>query len=435
MLRRWKTALGAIALAAVSGPLTPPTAGGAPATAAAGSSTVMAPVAFPGAEGFGAQVSGGRGGEVYHVTTLADSGPGSFRDAVSRGPRIVVFDVGGYITLASPLHIASDITVAGQTAPGDGVSTRGYQISLSNSDNVIVRYMRFRHGLTPNQNRDAVGIDSGSNMILDHVSTSWGRDENFSINSSTNVTVQNSIIAEGLSPHSCGGLVQSDGVTLSHNLYLHNKTRNPKSKGRLQYVNSVIYDWGSDAYILGDSAGVSNANAIGNYFIKGPSSSGGPFSRANANYHIYAAGNFYDGDLDGQLNGRETTQADLGPATVEDKPFAFPPVTVETAQQAYRTVLAGAGASRPRDAIDTRLVDDVTRQTGAIISDPESVGGFGTLRGGTPPPDGDRDGMPDAWERAEGLNPADPADAKATGADGYTHVERYLNGLADGHLR
>jgi pectate lyase len=436
---RWRTALAAVALAAVSGPLTPLTTGHAPAAVAAGVTaagvTAAAPVAFPGAEGFGAQVTGGRGGEVYHVTTLNDSGPGSFRDAVSRGPRIVVFDVGGYITLASPLHIAGNITIAGQTAPGDGVSTRGYQISVSDSDNVIVRYMRFRHGLTPNQNRDAVGIDSGSNMIFDHVSTSWGRDETFSINSSTNITVQYSIIAEGLSPHSCGGLVQSDGVTLSHNLYLHNKTRNPKSKGRLQYVNSVIYDWGSDAYILGDSAGVSNANAVGNYFVKGPSSSGGPFSRANANYHIYASGNFYDGDVDGQLDGRETTQADLGPATVEDRPFAFPPVTVESAQQAYQSVLAGAGASHPRDAIDTRLVNDVVRQTGAIISDPESVGGFGTLRGGTPPPDGDRDGMPDAWERGHGLNPADPSDAKATDTTGYTHVETYLNELAAGHER
>ncbi|PAZ11716.1 pectate lyase [Streptomyces sp. SA15] len=402
---------------------------------AGGSSTTAATIAFPGAEGFGAQATGGRGGEVYHVTNLNDSGPGSFRDAVSKGPRIVVFDVGGYITLASPLHVASDITIAGQTAPGDGVATRGYQVSFSNSDNVIVRYMRFRHGLTPNQNRDAVGIDKGSNMIFDHVSTSWGRDETFSINSSTDITVQYSIIAEGLAPHSCGGLVQSDGVTLGHNLYIHNKTRNPKSKGRLQYVNSVVYDWGSDAYILGDSAGVSNANAIGNYFVKGPSSSGGPFSRANANYRIHAAGNFYDGDVDGRLDGRETTRADLGPATVEDKPFAFPPVTVETAQQAYDAVLAGAGASLHRDSVDTRLVNDVVHQTGGIISDPASVGGFGTLRGGTPPPDTDRDGMPDAWERGQGLNPEDPSDAGRTDggdANGYTNIERYLNELAGG---
>ncbi|MET9830359.1 hypothetical protein ABZ078_13765 [Streptomyces sp. NPDC006385] len=426
MSRTWRNTLAMVALVAVSGPLTPSAAGGAAEAVAAGGAAA-APAAFPGAEGFGARATGGRGGEVYHVTNLDDSGSGSFRDAVSRGPRIVVFDVGGYITLKSPLHVASDITIAGQTAPGDGVATRGYQVSFSNSDNVIVRYMRFRHGLTPNQNRDAVGIDKGSNMIFDHVSTSWGRDETFSINSSTGITVQYSIIAEGLSPHSCGGLVQSDGVTLSRNLYIHNKTRNPKSKGRLQHVNNVVYNWGSDAYILGDSAGISNANSMGNYFVKGPSSSGGPYSRANANYHIHAAGNFYDPDVDGRLDGRETTAADLGPATVEDKPFAFPPITVETAQQAYATVLSEAGASRTRDAIDTRLVNDVTRQTGAIISDPQSVGGFGTLRGGTPPPDTDRDGMPDTWERARGLDPDDASDADDTHASGYTNIERYVN--------
>ncbi|MDT0343622.1 pectate lyase family protein [Streptomyces litchfieldiae] len=413
--------LGVVAAAAVLGPLMPAAAGGAP---------MAAPVAFPGAEGFGAQVTGGRGGEVYHVTHLNDSGPGSFRDAVSQPNRIVVFDVGGYIALRSPVHVSSNITIAGQSAPGDGVATRGYQVSFSNSDNVIVRYMRFRHGLTPDQNRDAVAIDSGSNMIFDHVSTSWGRDETFSINSSTNITVQYSIMAEGLDPHSCGGLVQSDGVTLSHNLYIHNKTRNPKSKGRLQYVNSVIYNWGTDGYILGDSAGISNANAVGNYFVAGPSTTGDPFTRANANYHIYASGNYYDEDADGQLDGRATTDADLGPATIEDQPFDFPPVTVQTARQAYDTVLAGAGASLHRDAIDTRLVNDVARQTGAIITDPAQVGGFGVLRGGTPPADTDRDGIPDTWEHERGLDPGDASDAGDTDAGGYTHVERYLNELA-----
>ncbi|MET9970930.1 hypothetical protein ABZZ80_34735 [Streptomyces sp. NPDC006356] len=433
MARAWRNTVAILVLVAASSSLT---------TGAAGRTTEAAPpgaaaaavAAFPGAEGFGARATGGRGGDVYHVTNLNDSGAGSLRDAVSRGPRIVVFDVGGYVTLKSPLHVASDITIAGQTAPGDGVATRGYQVSFSNSDNVVVRHIRFRHGLTPGQNRDADGIDKGSNMIFDHVSTSWGRDETFSVNSSTGITVQYSIIAEGLAPHSCGGLVQSDGVTLSHNLYIHNKTRNPKSKGRLQHVNNVVYNWGSDAYILGDSAGISNANSAGNYFVKGPSSSGGPYSRANANYRIHASGNFYDGDVDGRLDGRETTDADLGPATVEDKPFAFPPITVETAQQAYTTVLSEAGASLSRDAVDARLVNDVTHQTGAIISDPQSVGGFGTLRGGTPPTDTDRDGMPDTWERARGLDPGDASDGDDTDASGYTHIESYLNELADDRM-
>jgi pectate lyase len=421
--RRWRNTLGVVALVAVSGVVAPAAAGSAPA---------LAPVAFPGAEGFGAQATGGRGGEVYHVTNLNDSGSGSFRDAVSEENRIVVFDVGGYISLASPLHVSSNITIAGQTAPGDGVATRGYQVSFSDSENVIVRYMRFRHGLTPDQNRDAITMDGASTIVFDHVSASWGRDENFSINSSQNITVQYSIISEGLEPHSCGGLVQSDGVTLSHNLYAHNKTRNPKSKGVLQYVNNVVYNWGSDAYILGDSAGISNANALGNYFVAGPSTSGAPYSRANANYMIYADGNYYDGDKDGQLDGRETTDADLGPATIMDQPFDFPDIAVQSAQDAYETVLAEAGASLHRDVIDERLVDDVRNESGALITDPAAVGGFGQLNGGSAPADGDRDGMPDAWEDAQGLNPDDPSDAHGTDASGYTNIERYLNGLVQG---
>lgn len=402
----------------------------APRVSAQSVAPLAAAPAFPGAAGFGAAATGGRGGAVYHVTNLNDSGAGSFRDAVSQGPRIVVFDVGGYINLASPLSIKSNITVAGQTAPGDGVATRGYQVSLSNATNVIVRYMRFRHGLTPNQNRDGITINEGSNQIFDHVSVSWGRDENFSINSSANITVQNSIISEGLDPHSCGGLIQSDGVTLYRNLYAHNKTRNPKVKGRNQFVNNVVYNWGSDAYIEGDSAGRSDANVVGNYFVKGPSTgSAGPFTRGNLNFHIYSAGNYYDADKDGVLDGRPTTTADLGNVVVEPAPFPFPAITAASAAAAHQAVVDGAGASLRRDAVDRRVVADLTRQAGAIITDPAAVGGFGSLAGGAAPADGDRDGMPDAWERSNGLNPANAADGDDYAADGYTNVERYLNSL------
>lgn len=403
----------------------------APRVSAQTSAPLAAAPAFPGAAGFGAAATGGRGGAVYHVTNLNDSGAGSFRDAVSQGPRIVVFDVGGYINLASPLSIKSNITVAGQTAPGDGVATRGYQVSLSNANNVIVRYMRFRHGLTPNQNRDGVTINEGANQIFDHVSVSWGRDENFSINSSANITVQNSIISEGLDPHSCGGLIQSDGVTLFRNLYAHNKTRNPKVKGRNQFVNNVVYNWGSDAYIEGDSAGRSDANVVGNYFVKGPSTgTAGPFTRGNLNFHIYASGNYYDADKDGTLDGRPTTVADLGNVVVEPAPFPFPAITAVSAAAAHQAVVDRAGASLRRDPVDRRLIADLTRQTGAIITDPAAVGGFGSLAGGAAPADGDRDGMPDAWERSNGLNPANAADGDDYAADGYTNVERYLNSLA-----
>jgi pectate lyase len=420
--------------ASATGAATPDAAGpraAAPPRADPAQAQAQAVGAFPGAVGFAARATGGRGGEVYHVTNLGDSGPGSLRDAVSTGPRIVVFDVGGYIDLLSPLSIKSNITVAGQTAPGDGIGTRGFQVSLSNATNVIVRYMRFRHGLTPNQNRDGVTINEGSNQIFDHVSVSWGRDENFSINNSTNITVQNSIISEGLDPHSCGGLVQSDGVTLYRTLYAHNKTRNPKVKGRNQFVNNVVYNWGSDAYIEGDSAGRSDANVVGNYFVKGASTgSGSPFTRGNLNFHIYAAGNYHDGNRNGVLDGVPVTTEDLGTVVVEPTPFPFPTVPESSAADAYRAVVAQAGASLRRDAIDRRVVADVTNETGAIITDPAAVGGFGSLAGGAAPADGDRDGMPDAWERANGHNPADAADGAALGPDGYSNVERYLNSLA-----
>ncbi|MES2464185.1 MAG: hypothetical protein V4671_26785, partial [Armatimonadota bacterium] len=154
--------------------------------------------AFPGAEGFGGRASGGRGGAVYHVTNLNDTGPGSFRDAVSQGPRIVVFDVGGYIELKSPVAVASNITIAGQTAPGDGIGTKNEQISFSNVENVIVRYLRIRGGIDGRPGKDGASVFKGKNQIFDHVSVAWGRDETFSINESQDITVQNSIIAEGL---------------------------------------------------------------------------------------------------------------------------------------------------------------------------------------------------------------------------------------------
>jgi pectate lyase len=393
---------------------------------------VAAP-AFPGAAGFGAQATGGRSGQVYHVTNLNDSGSGSLREAVSTGPRIVVFDVGGYIDLRSPLSIKSNITIAGQTAPGDGIATRGYQVSTSNATNVIIRYMRFRHGLTPGQNRDGVTINEGRNQIFDHVSVSWGRDENFSINNSTDITVQNAIIAEGLDPHSCGGLVQSDGVTIYRSLYAHNKTRNPKVKGRNQFVNNVVYNWGSDAYIEGDSAGRSDANVVNNYFVKGPSTgSGSPFTRGNLNFHIHASGNYHDGNKNKVRDGVPVTTADLGNVVVEPSPFPFPQVPQVSAADAYRSVLAQAGASLRRDSIDRRVTADVANETGLIITDPASVGGFGNLVGGTAPADADRDGMPDAWERANGLNPGDAGDGDDIGPSGYSNVEHYLNGLVAG---
>jgi pectate lyase len=392
--------------------------------------------AFPGAEGFGARATGGRGGAVYHVTNLNDAGPGSFRDAVSRGPRIVVFDVGGYIALKSPVAVASNITIAGQTAPGDGIGTRNEQISFSNVENVIVRYLRIRGGIDGRPGKDGASVFKGRGQIFDHLSVAWGRDETFSINESENITVQNCIIAEGLLRHSMGGLVQWNTISLHHNLYSTNNDRNPKAKGKIDFVNNVVYNWGADAFVAGGSAGRSDVNVVGNYFIAGPSSKrlDDPISRGNLNFHLFMDGNYFDANRNGRIDGRAIARADVDDTMVwEPKRYDYPLVTTESAADACRRVLAGAGASLVRDAVDTRLIRNVLKGEGMLISDPAAVGGFGTLRGGTPPRDTDRDGMPDDWETKHGLDPKNPADATGdVDRTGYTNIEKYINGLADG---
>lgn len=193
-------------------------------------------LAFPGAEGWGRFATGGRTGSVYHVTNLKDSGSGSLRDAVSQPNRIVVFDVAGVIKLESRLVFAKNLYVAGQTAPGEGITVYGNGVSFSGATNTIVRYMRFRMGKNGDSGKDAAGIANGTNMIFDHCSVSWGRDETFSISPDGkgdlhSITIQNSIIGQGLLTHSAGGLIQADSITLYRNLYVDNSlSLNHKNK-------------------------------------------------------------------------------------------------------------------------------------------------------------------------------------------------------------
>jgi autotransporter-associated beta strand protein len=396
--------------------------------------------AFPEAEGFGAYATGGRGGTVYHVTTLNDSGAGSFRDAVSSGNRIVVFDVGGWIELASPVSVQSNITIAGQTAPGQGIGLKNYGISFSNRDNVIARHLRVRQGpYVDSVGRDAVGATNASNVIFDHMSVSWGRDENFSITNSSDVTIQNSIIAEGLLNHSMGGLIEwNEGISIHHSLYISNNDRNPKTKGILDFVNNVVFDWGAFAYVAGDSAGLSYGNVVNNYFIAGPSSSElhDPISRGNRNYSIYLDGNHYDGNLNDQHDGLLFTPADVDDVlTYVPERFDYPLISTDSAERAYEKVLNNVGASLSRDSVDARLVNGVVTRTGMLISDPAVVGGWGTLAGGAAPTDTDQDGMPDDWETDHGLNPANASDRNNLNLFGYTRIEEYLNELGGAHTK
>jgi len=192
-------------------------------------------LAFPGAQGFGRYATGGRGGEVVHVTNLNDSGPGSLRDAISQPNRIVVFDVGGVIKLESRLVFKNNQTIAGQTAPGGGITLYGDGTSFSGANNTIVRYVRFRMGRIGSSGKDTVTMANGHDVIWDHCSLSWGRDGNFDLNRSSgaslyNLTLQDSIVAQGLQSHSTGGLIQTDGTSVIRSLYIDNNSRNPKAR-------------------------------------------------------------------------------------------------------------------------------------------------------------------------------------------------------------
>lgn len=400
---------------------------------------ISALVAFPGASGFGQNAQGGRRGTLYTVTTLADDGAGSLRDAVSQPNRIIIFSVGGVIKITSRLVVSKNITILGQTAPGDGITVYGNGWSFSNADGAIVRYIRIRMGKGGSSGKDAVTIAEGSDMIFDHVSVSWGRDETFSISGSDvgNITIQNSIIAQGLETHSCGGLIQTkvgNGISLFRNLYIDNKTRNPKVKGSNEFTNNVVYNWGGGgAYIAGDSEELSEANVIGNYFIAGPSSSVPAFTRGNDLFHGFVDNNFYDANQDGALNGAAVAvnSASYGGMAIQRSKFAYPaPSRVLSPVDAVAFVAKYAGTSLVRDSVDALLVAELASygKKGGLISDEATVGGVGTVKGGSRGVDSDGDGIPDDAEKRLGFDPA-KADAMAIGQSGYTNVEVWANSL------
>ncbi|EMD88169.1 polysaccharide lyase family 1 protein [Bipolaris maydis ATCC 48331] len=373
--------------------------------------TSASALAFPGAEGFGRNAVGGRGGSVYVVTNLNDSGPGSLRDAVAKSDRIVVFSVGGLITITDRMVVSKRVTILGQTAPGGGITVYGNGWSFSNADDAIVRYIRIRMGKKGSSGKDAITIAEGHNMIFDHVSVSWGRDETFSISGSEvgNITVQNSIIAEGLETHSCGGLMQTalgNGISLFRNLYIDNKTRNPKVKGTNDFTNNVVYNWGGGGgYIAGDSSERSEANIVGNYFISGPSTSVPAFTRGNDLFDGFVQGNFYDSGKDGVLNGKEldVTKENYGGMNIKGTKFAYPaPAKILSANEALALAEKGAGASKVRDSVDQRLIAELKSygKLGQLISDENAapMNGPGTIDGGMKWVDANGNGIPDDVE-------------------------------------
>jgi autotransporter-associated beta strand protein len=401
--------------------------------------------AFPEAEGFGAFVTGGRGGTVYHVTNLNDSGAGSLRDAISQPNRIIVFDTCGviYSNPANPLAFSNNITLAGQTAPGDGITIYGNYVSLSNRNNIILRDIRIRPGVNTASDKKGLNITTGHDIIVDHCSIEWARYDNVGITSNSyNITMQSCMIAEPIQSQYSNCLVDSSrSITLIDNLWIDAKTRNPKTKGDLQYINNVVYNWGATEALSG---GHSSANwyedIINNYFIKGPSSSNTIAGEFSSTDMVYQTGNMKDTDKNGTLNGVAMTTADFSTPTFTSTPYNNPTVavTTDTATNAYYRVVASAGATpQNRDPVDTRLINQVLSlgTSGAVITDETVVGGQPAMTVVTRPAgfDTDNDGMPDAWETAHGLNPNNATDRNLLNPVGYTMVEQYINELGAIH--
>ena len=416
--------------------------------------------AFPGAEGHGRYAVGGRGGAVHHVTTLADSGTGSLRAAVeAKGPRTVIFDVGGTIILATPLKISrSNITIAGQTAPGDGITLRGQPLVIA-ADDVVVRYIRVRLGDETRVQDDAVSITRGRRIIIDHVSASWSVDETLSAGSRYSppedgiydLTVQWSMIAESLNvsvhlkgKHGYGSLIRGGyGARFSwhHNLWADHQARMPRPgnynsaaidpRGPLfEFRNNVFYNWGAGrAGYNADTDSVAGYDFVANWYQAGPDSEGAlAFCEENPLARAFFAGNAMNGAVPTDPWG--LVGCAPGAAYRSPAPLAESGIVTETAAKAYERVLAEAGASKVRDPVDLRIIAGVRDRTGRLINSQTDVGGWPALKSGPAWVDGDGDGMPDDWEQARGFDAKDGSDgAKDRDGDGRTNLEDWLNGL------
>jgi len=444
--------------------------------------------AFPGAEGFGAYSKGGRGGDVYHVTTLEDDGAGSLRQGISTatGPRTIVFDLSGTISLKSNLRInKSNITLAGQTAPGDGICIRDYSVLIYNCQDIIIRYMRFRRGdvqvrlagkPTGSVGLDVISIDDAKNIIIDHCSLSWSCDEIFGIVQNQNVTIQWCIMSEPLgdpilhpygAEHAYGMNNSATTLSVHHNLIDNYVMRGPNfevndalpGQGYHVYkeaVNNVLFDYkdSGSRYTCGielDPGGISGIDFrfhfINNKYICNPSNSKAQMIQATTKYGItdqlkvYVSGNLgpqRSSDAQDQWAAVLVEKAgqirDAIPevkAQMSDVPlFSVPvPVTTQRANDAYSLVLENAGCNRVRDDVDTRILSNVTkRKYNNYLLSQNEVGGWPELKSTAAPIDTDQDGMPDTWETTKGLNKNDPADRNGDkDGNGYTNLEDFIN--------
>ena len=419
--------------------------------------------AFPGAEGHGSTACGGRGGKVIAVTNLSDSGPGSLRAAIeTEGPRIVVFRVSGTIPLKSSLRLRNDdVTIAGQTAPGDGICLKNYSLDLSGANNVVIRYLRVRPGDSSGEGLDALGGREGEDIIIDHCSMSWSVDECVSIYSGArNITVQWCLMSESLyqsvhtkGHHGFGGIWGGQNASWHHNLLAHHSSRNPRIVGKsvggqlVDLRNNVVYNWGYNSTYGGD--GDVRVNLINNVYKPGPATRenvrarvANP-SKGQAPNNWWVAGNLVvDAAAVTANNWLGVHPSGIELADVRaNGPFEVAPVTTQSAEEAFELVLKQVGANCPqRDPLDARIVEETRTGTArfggkydgsgnGIIDSPETVGGWPELKSLPAPADSDGDGMPDAWEGRYGLDSSDVADGpQDKDGDGYTNIEECLNG-------
>ncbi len=419
-------------------------------------------IAFPGAEGGGMYTKGGREGDVYIVTSLEDNiSEGTLRWALGKqGARTIVFQVTGTIYLGSELRISNgDLTIAGQTAPGGGITLANFPVTVS-ADNVIIRFIRFRMGDEMKVEGDAVWGRRQKNIIIDHCSMSWSTDECASFYDNENFTLQWCLIAESLNEsvhgkgaHGYGGLWGGYNASFHHNLLAHHKSRNPRFYGvrdgiereMAEMANNIIYNWGENSSYGGEAA---KDNIINNYYKAGPATKKNPDRIFEAYYEnsygqFFIEGNFVSGfpeiTENNWLGVDLKSSGDLETLKAESR-FPVIPVEYETAQEAYDHVLNHAGASIYKDAVDERIVNEVTSGTATyggswgdglgIIDSQSDVGGWPDLPAGNAPADADKDGIPDEWETAKKLNSADASDASGHDLNNsWTNLEVYLNSI------
>lgn len=434
--------------------------------------------AFPGAEGGGAYATGGRGGQIVYVTSLEDDKgiKGTLRWAIGqRSPKIILFKVAGIIDLKSDLKISKgDVTIAGQSAPGDGITIKGYPFVIG-TDNVILRYLRFRMGDENQVQDDALKANGVKNVIIDHCSVSWSTDECASFYDNENFTLQWCIISESLKnsvhkkgAHGFGGIWGGKNATFHHNLLAHHDSRNPRFNGykrsglgyrslidedRVDFRNNVIYNWGNNSSYGGESG---KYNIVANYFKSGPATKKSVKSRITSididknpaisppGFGIYyIADNFMFGFDEVTLDNRKGVHLTEGvnPEICYAKiPFQHAEIKTQKSVEAYNDVLKFSGASLARDVIDKRIVKEVSEGTFTYIGSNGSVNGIIDSQkdvGGWPiysfnsidiKPDTDGDGMPDCWEDKHKLNKNDATDGVLFTIDkNYTNVEVYLN--------